>query len=148
MSPFKGGSFVVCLFLLNCCGPNTVQGQMNFSLENLAGELMLPLVGPLGAIARKAGCLLGNGVHADNNQDDQDYKPRHPPFPFYDLWEINWLMDSVLSRVEDELSLYAETLSPFALTREVIENNVVLSSAEFRGLFEVKQVSGNNHEHK
>ena len=52
-------------------------------------------------------------------------------------------MDPILTLVKDELSRFVENLSPFAYSLEVIENNVVLSNAEFCGLLEAKQVSVN-----
>ena len=52
-------------------------------------------------------------------------------------------MDPILTRVKDELSRYVENLSPFAYSKEVIENNVVLSNSEFCGFLEAKQVSAN-----
>lgn len=140
MSPSKAESFLVILLVLNSCGLNYVKGQMNFSLEDVAGDMMLPLVAPLGAVARESG-LIGGGWSADDDKHDDQDKPRRPPFPFFNLWKADWSVNSVLSRVEEELSLYAENLSPLAQTKEMIENNVVLENAEFRGLYEVKQVS-------
>jgi len=40
-------------------------------------------------------------------------------------------MDADLYSIDDELALYAEHLSPFAETKEVIENEIVLVDVEF-----------------
>ena len=138
-SSFKAGSCLVCLpLLLICCGSYYVEGQANFSWEYVARDMMLPLVAPFGAVARKSGCLFGDGW---KYQDDPDEKPRRPPFPFFNAWEIGSSMDPILTLVKDELSRYVENLSPFVYSKEVIENNVVRSHAEFCGLLESKQVS-------
>lgn len=140
-SSLKASSCLVYLpFLLICCGSSYVEGQANFSLEYVARDMMLPLVAPFGAVVRKSGCLFGDG---GKYQDDPDEKPRRPPFPFFDAWEIGSSMDPILTRVKDELSRYLESLSPLTYSKEVIENNVVLSNAAFCGLLEAKQVSAN-----
>lgn len=140
-SSFKVGSCLVYLpLLLIYCGSSYVEGQANYSWEYVARDMMLPLVAPFAAVARKSGCLFGDG---GKYQDDLDEKPRRPPFLFFNAWEIGSSMDPILTRVKDELSRYVENLSPFAYSKEVIENNVVLSNSEFCGFLEAKQVSAN-----
>ena len=81
-SSFKVGSCLVYLpLLLISCGSNYVEGQANFCWEYVARDMIIPLVAPFDAAARKSGCLFGGGWKYQDNPDD---KPRRPPFPFFD----------------------------------------------------------------
>ena len=154
MFRFKAGSVFVC-FLLLLISTTVVLFQLRYDREqtnveenviisskNSTGSMFLPLIAPLGAIARKTGYLFGDGWKSDDDLDDQDKRTHRPPFSFFIFGEIDMVLDSVLSRVEEELTVYAaENVYPFAKTKEAIENDVVLANLEFRGLFEAKKVS-------
>ena len=154
MFRFKTGSVFVCLLLLLISAIAVLfelrygRGQKNVEEKNIisseipVGSMLLPLIAPLGFIARKTGDLFGDGWKADDDLDDQDKRHHRPPFPFFIFWEIDMVLDTVLSRVEEEISIYAaENVYPFADTKDAIENDVVLANIEFRGRFETKQVS-------
>ena len=115
-----------------------------FSMKSVAGSMLLPLVAPFSAILRSSTQVFRDGWKGEEDKDEQDKRPPHRPFRPFSFWDFYLLMDADLYSIDDELALYAEHLSPFAETKEVIENEIVLVDVEFRGLFESQQVSIKN----
>ena len=93
---------------------------MNLVSQRVTGGMLLPLVAPF-AIARKAtDRLLENKGRDGPDHDDHDKKrPRDLPFPFFMSLEIQdsemFKMCYLLSLVREELSNYAEALSPLGV---------------------------------
>lgn len=102
-----------------------------FSMKSVAGSMLLPLVAPFSAILRSSTQVFRYGWKGEEDGDEQDKRPPRRPFRPFSFWDFYLLMDADLYSIDDELALYAEHLSPFAETKEVIENEIVLVDVEF-----------------
>ena len=106
------------LILFRHCNSRKNEEIMNLVSQRVTGGMLLPLVSPF-AIPRKAtDRLLENKGRDGPDHDDHDKKtPRDPPFPFFMSLEIQDSQMSkicyLLSLVREELSNYAEALSPY-----------------------------------